>query len=117
MDEYVKKAKELGYEVEPAFEVQLKDGSTTTAYSVKGLGLETYYDSRNEDEWKFLTNPEAHEHREKMFRHNDPEVDFQMTEDEQFESSMKASVSVGTFTEEQAKELREQRKVLSEKPQ
>jgi len=116
---YIEKAQELGYEVELAFESA--DGDKT--YRVKGFGVDTMYSlSTNGDEWKFLVDPKAHEHRVNMWRHNLPTVaeapegvkgdDFTMTDEEQRESAIQASLSVGLITEEQIAETRKSYKTV-----
>jgi len=114
--DYVEEAKKLGYEIELAFEAD--DGDKT--YRVKGYGVDTMYSlSTNGDEWKFLVDPKAHEHRVNMFRHNKPSVeeakaanlpegagdDFTMTDEEIRKSAIDASLSVGLIDEDEAKEM------------
>jgi hypothetical protein len=108
IDKQVEKAKELGYEVDLAFETL----EGVQVYNVKGQGVETQYTSEQDDTWNFLTDPKAHEHRSNMFKHNDEEDEFTMTEEEIFESSIAASLSSGLLSEEQANEMREKRKVV-----
>lgn len=115
--DYIKAAQDLGYEVELAWE-----SPEERVYRVKGWGVDTMYSTKtNTDEWKFLVDPKAHEHRVNMWRHNLPTVaealegvegdDFTMTEEEQYESALQASLSIGSITEEQASEMRESYKI------
>lgn len=94
MEEYIKKAQELGYEVEFA----LEDAEGKKHYRVKGQGMDTMYADNQEDLWRFLVDPKAHEHRVNMFKHNDPEDEFTMTDDEIRKSSITASKSVGLIS-------------------
>jgi len=103
--DYQEKAKSLGYEVEIAF----VDAEGKKSYRVEGFGVDTVYSEDQEDSWKFLTDEKAHEHRANMMKHNNPQDEFTMTDQEITESSLAASVSVGLLTEAQA---REQRKVV-----
>lgn len=106
--DYAEKAVELGYEVGLAFEGQNESGPYK-AWNVKGFGVETIYSDSDESAWKFLVNPDAHDHRVKMEKHNDPDDEFKMTDDEVFESSMKASLSAGLIDEKELKQMRENR--------
>jgi hypothetical protein len=112
----IEKARELGYVVEEAFD----NADSGKVYRVKGFGIDTMYSEKtNEDEWKFLIDPKAHEHRVNMFKHNKPSVeeavaaglseadgdDFTMTDEEIQKSAIEASLSVGLIDEEQAEEM------------
>lgn len=90
----IKAAQDLGYEVGLAWESEEEK-----VYRVSGYGIDTMYSTKtNEDEWKFLVDPKAHEHRVNMFKHNDPEDDFTMTDEEIAASSIAASKSVGSIS-------------------
>lgn len=104
---YQEKAKELGYEIELAFE-----NSEGKAWRVEGFGVNTIYTEDQEDAWKFLTDPKAHEHRSNMFKHNDEDDEFTMTDEEIRESSIAASLSAGLIDEEQATHMREATKAV-----
>lgn len=99
--DYIEKAKELGYKVELAFE----DGQGRKHYRVDGQGMSTMYSEDQEDAWNFLIDPKAHEHRSNMFKHNDPDDEFTMSEEEIRASSIEASRSAGLLTDDEAKEM------------
>jgi hypothetical protein len=102
----IDKARELGYEVELAIE----DAEGKKHYRVKGQGVDTIYAEDQEDAWNFLVDPKAHEHRANMYKHNDPDDEFTMTDEEIRESSIEASLSAGLLDEDQAKEMRDYQK-------
>jgi regulator of RNase E activity RraB len=105
----IEKAVELGYDVTEATEIIVDDGKTLKVYAVKGWGMNTQYTESQEDMWKWLVLPEAHEHRVNMWKHNDPGDLFTMTDDEIFESSTKAALAADMIDEDEAKEMREAR--------
>src|SRR5688572_8707370 len=98
----LEKARELGYKVQLAYE----DSEGKKFYRIEGQGVETVYGEDQEDAWNFLVDPKAHEHRSNMMKHNDPDDNFIMTDEEIQESAIAASVSAGLLSEEEAKEMR-----------
>jgi len=103
---YQEKARELGYEVD----LVLENADGEEHYRVQGQGMDTVYGASQEDAWIFLTTPEAHQHRVNMWKHNDPNDQFEMTDDEIFESSVNASLAAGLLDKAEAEEMRKYRK-------
>lgn len=108
---HIDKARDLGYSVGVAFEGyggDRADGGVPTVYRVEGFGVSTQIAHDDEDAWKRMTNAKAHEHRDKFMRANDPDDDFEWTDEEMNLSSIDAAVALGDMSKEDAKVVKQQ---------
>lgn len=114
MTSYLDKAKALGYTVGVAQEgyTDPKTGETyPDVHRIEGHGVSTMLRADDKDAWEQFLVPEAHEHRAKFTRHQNPDDDFTMTEEEIMTSSFNAAVATKGMTRKQAdKSMAEWRK-------
>lgn len=102
INKFKSKLEKQGYTVELATEA---GGKLPAIYRVEGQGISIQLHEGDTESWKRLANPDAHQHRVDLARAADPDDKFEMDEESKLRSDLKAQVSLGDITKDEANEI------------